>query len=110
MLVPVKQAWCRSSDLHREALRFKRSRSAGSHQIGVVSRERFELSMCDLGNRVPSAGREIGLPGRGRTDVEGVETRLPSSGRENLERMTGIEPAVTSLATMSRTLLTSACW
>src|SRR5580698_7976818 len=71
----------------------------------MESLARVELAYRSLGGRVPSTGSDIGVPRRIRTLVVVLEGRLPSTGRDKLERKMGIEPTSTSLATKSTTIM-----
>jgi hypothetical protein len=66
--------------------------------------------MIDSGNRIPfHRPRDLAASIGVEPISLGLEGPGPYSlGEAKLERMTGIEPATTSLATRSRTLLTSA--
>ena len=65
---------------------------------------RLELTVGDLGNLRRSHRRGYGAPSWTRTNVVGLEGRLPSAGRGKLERANGVEPSRASLATMPRTM------
>src|SRR5215472_6667763 len=66
---------------------------------------RLELTVGDLGNLRRSHRRGYGAPGWTRTNVVGLEGRLPVlPARADLERANGVEPSRASLATMPRTM------
>jgi hypothetical protein len=71
---------------------------------------RLELTGGDLGDLRRSHRRGYGAPSWTRTNIVGLEGRLPVRRPGELERANGVEPSRASLATMPRTMRARAFW
>lgn len=73
--------WCQAPDSHREAVRFEGTRYAHFQSTWPISLAAptvgLEPTRADLGNPPPLHRRGYGAPSRIRTNIVGLEGRLP---------------------------------